>query len=106
VCAAHTREPDQAQVFLSTAHKAKGREFEQVELSDGFIDLNNPRKDERGQPLPFDPQEVNLLYVAVTRAQRALHLPVELRGWLLAQDWDTEKLAALGSETSVLRAAA
>jgi superfamily I DNA/RNA helicase len=37
---------------------------------------------------------------------RALHLPVELRGWLLAQDWDTEKLAALGSETSVLRAAA
>jgi len=106
VCAAHTREPDQAQVFLSTAHKAKGREFEQVELSDGFIDLNNPRKDERGQPLPFDPQEVNLLYVAVTRAQRALQLPVELRGWLLAQDWDTEKLAALGSEASVLRAAA
>ncbi|MCP5084313.1 MAG: ATP-binding domain-containing protein, partial [Alphaproteobacteria bacterium] len=51
-----------ASVCLSTAHKVKGLEFDQVRLAEDFPSLVRTPPHER------DPEEVNLLYVAATRA--------------------------------------
>jgi superfamily I DNA/RNA helicase len=56
---------DDADLVISTAHKAKGREWSHVRLTD---DLDVDRDDEAGLPL----EELRLLYVAVTRAREEL----------------------------------
>lgn len=68
-----------AEVLLTTGHKSKGLEFEQVVLADDFADLFDERGDTLsvGPDLPKD--EINLLYVAATRAKKALQLNGELR---------------------------
>jgi hypothetical protein len=62
----------QARLLVSTAHKAKGREWDRVLLWDDF-----PTWWEEGWA-PFgvepDPEEENLFYVAMTRARRHLSL--------------------------------
>lgn len=70
---------DMAQVLLVTAHRAKGMQWDHVKVADDFAGLT----DEHGQPLePVDRKlkteedmftkihsnEVNLVYVAITRA--------------------------------------
>lgn len=56
---------ENADVILSTVHKAKGMEWDSVKLENDF-------------PLPgsdrFTEEEVNLLYVAITRARKALNI--------------------------------
>jgi superfamily I DNA/RNA helicase len=66
---------ERAHLTLTTAHKAKGLEWEQVYLTDDFIDLEDLPED-------FDPEEINLLYVALTRAVRAARLTDSLATWL------------------------
>lgn len=67
-------------VFLATAHKAKGLEFEQVWLADDYVAL---LQDGRALgPGEVDAQEVHILYVALTRARRAIRLCEPLREWL------------------------
>ncbi len=78
--AAETPLEDQAAITLTTGHRAKGLEWEQVSLADDFIEL--PPEDD------FDPEEINLLYVAVTRAIRCVKLPSSLYGWLEANGFD------------------
>jgi len=59
-----------AEICLATAHKAKGLEWDQVLMMDDFLDLI---KD--GVPIDpagVDPDEFNLIYVAMTRAKRHL----------------------------------
>ncbi|XP_077977682.1 F-box DNA helicase 1-like [Glandiceps talaboti] len=60
-----------ADVVLSTAHKSKGLEFDTVKLTDDYLSgiLNYP-DGVSYQDLPED--ELNLLYVAVTRAKKRL----------------------------------
>lgn len=62
---------ESADVILTTAHKAKGREFDQVVLNHDFerrlIKDGEPRYD-------VSDDEVNLLYVAATRAIRCLEV--------------------------------
>lgn len=53
---------------LSTVHKAKGREWTNVVLANDFVDLVN----DKGEVAPK--AEINLSYVAVTRAQGALDI--------------------------------
>lgn len=53
----------EADLIISTIHKAKGREWDNVVIEDDF-NLSEKTKDE----------EWNLLYVAVTRAQKTLCL--------------------------------
>lgn len=65
---------EKSNVTLTTAHRAKGLEFEQVYMQDDFIELP-PKED-------FDREEINLLYVALTRAVRAVRLPESLTNWL------------------------
>lgn len=66
-----SRNQSKADVILTTAHKAKGLEWHQVKLHDDFrfAVLEAP---ENG--LHADGQELNLLYVSVTRAQHVLEL--------------------------------
>lgn len=69
-----------AQRVLSTAHKAKGMEFSSVVLADDFWDLIGP-----GGPVNegenFNPEEVRLTYVALTRAIDQLQVNSQLAGF-------------------------
>lgn len=58
-----------AQVTVSTAHKAKGREWATVRISDDFYE---PRTPADGSPPRVDPAEARLAYVAITRARDTL----------------------------------
>lgn len=64
---------DRAEVVLSTTHKAKGGEWDRVKLGDDFQGLF----DETGK-LVADDEEINLLYVASTRAKRVLDPNLQL----------------------------
>ncbi|NVZ11535.1 UvrD-helicase domain-containing protein [Allochromatium humboldtianum] len=89
---AHEPDSRKAGAELTTAHKAKGLEWDQVVLGNDFPDL----MDGSGVPLvsalmppdspenPLDPDEANLLYVAATRARKHLVITSQL-GALL--DW-------------------
>jgi F-box protein 18 (helicase) len=76
-----------ADVRLSTTHKAKGLEWDQVKLSEDFADLYYEAEDETGRPIlklrtpsrdrrlgesVIHPEEINLQYVAATRAKKVL----------------------------------
>jgi hypothetical protein len=57
-------------VFVSTAHKAKGLEWDRVRIGGDF---KGPQPDpDTGEPVMPAPEELRLAYVAVTRAQKEL----------------------------------
>ncbi|MFG3078691.1 UvrD-helicase domain-containing protein [Streptomyces sp. NPDC048225] len=68
----------QAQATVSTAHKAKGREWSRVLIADDFAPGGNgPADSDDGAPTPPEPideAEARLAYVAVTRARQCLDL--------------------------------
>lgn len=66
------RDSFMADIVLSTAHKAKGLEFDTVRLTDDYMMSNTDRPCER----PAD--EKNLLYVAITRARKRLQMSHQL----------------------------
>jgi len=61
-----TQTPD---VIVSTVHKAKGREWPAVRISEDFFP---PKTDSEGLTSDPDPAELRLAYVAVTRARDTL----------------------------------
>lgn len=75
---ADVADASQANVFLTTAHKSKGLEWDQVKLTDDYMTLldqyKRPRKLEFGED-----EDVNILYVAATRAQKSLQPFPELK---------------------------
>jgi hypothetical protein len=65
------------QVVITTAHKAKGREWDYVRFSEDFGSLVEEETDREGVPtgrVKLATEEANLAYVSVTRAQRVLNL--------------------------------
>ncbi|WP_404477897.1 UvrD-helicase domain-containing protein [Novosphingobium sp. BL-52-GroH] len=77
------READAA-LIVSTAHKAKGREFDTVVVLDDFEDPANlvaRRRKDMTKTVEAD-QQINLLYVACTRATHRLYLSPELHDTL------------------------
>jgi superfamily I DNA/RNA helicase len=66
----HYVAPSDALATYTTAHKAKGREADQVILADDFPS----HYDKFGEWKPLPEAEQNLLYVAVTRSQRVLEI--------------------------------
>lgn len=58
-----------ANVTVSTSHRAKGLEWDYVQLFDDFPDVLDPELEPEARD-----DEINLLYVASTRAMRALAL--------------------------------
>ena len=73
-----------ADVILSTAHKAKGREWNSVRLADDFISG-------RLGPDPDAEAEVRLFYVAMTRAKRLLIIDPELLHTFTTNAWRTKQ---------------
>ncbi|MFN2358213.1 MAG: UvrD-helicase domain-containing protein, partial [Desulfotignum sp.] len=65
-----TVDTDRAGVILTTAHKAKGLEWDNVLVMDDFAAL--VKEEKPVDPAGVDPDEFNLIYVAVTRAR--IHL--------------------------------
>ncbi|XP_042324652.1 F-box DNA helicase 1 isoform X2 [Sceloporus undulatus] len=75
----HVLSPETADYVLGTVHKAKGLEFDIVQVANDFVNVPVPRHNLSRLPMfridavPDD--EWNLLYVAVTRAKKQLILP-------------------------------
>ncbi|MFI0990639.1 UvrD-helicase domain-containing protein [Streptomyces exfoliatus] len=66
-----------AQITISTAHKAKGREWARVQVADDFTPpKDTDKQDSQGRPIPgpIDGGEARLAYVAVTRVRTRLDI--------------------------------
>jgi len=70
-CRDNEKDPESCKTLYSTAHKAKGSEFDTVALIDDF---NGRPEPEAPGAASWDMEEGNLLYVAVTRARYALDI--------------------------------
>lgn len=70
------------EVALSTAHKAKGLEFMDVVLTDDYVTLKEKRDNATGEIEIPSAEEINVLYVAATRAMRGICLPPSVCDWL------------------------
>lgn len=68
---------ERADRVLYTIHKAKGRQWPEVRLLDDFLPLVD--YDDRTAGPQLRVEEVNLVYVAATRAQRVLNMGGSLR---------------------------
>lgn len=78
--ALHRERESDASLTVSTAHKSKGREFHTVVVLDDFEEpgeLAARRRKDLGKTIESD-QQINLLYVACTRATTRLHLASKL----------------------------
>lgn len=64
-----TRDESRADVVVSTAHKAKGREWDSVKVGGDF---REPKKDDDGERGEISREDAMLAYVTVTRAKLAL----------------------------------
>jgi F-box protein 18 (helicase) len=64
------KDSDLAEYVFTTAHKAKGLEFNTVQLTDDFVGM--PQGSVTREIMSLSPDEGNLLYVAVTRAKKRL----------------------------------
>mmetsp|Transcript_359 Transcript_359/g.399 ORF Transcript_359/g.399 Transcript_359/m.399 type:complete len:1047 (-) Transcript_359:284-3424(-) len=81
------REPwENSNRILTTAHKAKGLEFDTVLINNDF----QPFFDSIGLPARVDVEEVNILYVAVTRAKTKLLLTPALQLLIAKHDFLSE----------------
>ncbi|MBU3676182.1 MAG: ATP-dependent helicase, partial [Chitinophagaceae bacterium] len=73
-------EREKADMIFSTVHRAKGMEYDVVHLVDDFITEDQLKKIKEAEK-PNDinltrlNEEINLLYVAVTRTKNQLHIP-------------------------------
>lgn len=77
------KDPDEAQLRLTTGHKAKGLDWDYVQLANDFEILAETEALLADDPCAkVDQQELNLLYVGLTRAKKALALNDETRQWL------------------------
>lgn len=71
----------QADLIFSTVHRSKGLEYEAVELTEDFLThdkLLRTLSDAEAHKVARLNEEINLLYVAMTRAKKRLWLPASL----------------------------
>lgn len=77
-----------AYVAISNAHRAKGLEFKNVQLTDDYLELcelpefSKLTDEERFAKLEEISEELNTLYVAVTRAKKVIQLNFDLSMYL------------------------
>ncbi len=73
---------EKAEMVFSTVHRCKGMEYDVVHLVNDFITEKKLEraKDDKSQALNVTKlnEEINLLYVAVTRTRNSLHIPEPL----------------------------
>jgi hypothetical protein len=70
----------EAEIIFSTVHRSKGMEYDSVQLVNDFIDeekILNQLKGKENQTINMEKlnEEINLLYVAITRTKNSLHIP-------------------------------
>lgn len=76
-------EKEKAQIIFSTVHRCKGLEYDVVHLVNDFINeemvlKNKLEVDLNPALLPKFKEEINLLYVAITRTRNLLFIPEDL----------------------------
>jgi F-box protein 18 (helicase) len=69
------------EIILTTAHKGKGMEFESVVLLDDYSDLK-VEIDDHGHEVVPTIEDVNILYVAVTRAISNVRMNDKTQEWI------------------------
>ncbi|NDP20418.1 MAG: ATP-dependent helicase [Paludibacter sp.] len=77
----HVENKDEAQIIFSTIHRCKGMEYDTVQLVNDFIteeDINKQKPEALNQQVAKINEEINLLYVAVTRTRNSLYIPENL----------------------------
>lgn len=76
----HVHDPQRATAILSTTHRVKGMEWDRVMLTNDFIDWSRfPTMEASTRNA-----ELNVLYVAATRAVRELYIPRHLASQIAA----------------------
>ena len=76
-------EKDKADMIFSTVHRCKGMEYDSIHIVNDFISekkLEKLKKEDKKKNINIAKlnEEINLLYVAVTRAKNTLYIPEEL----------------------------
>lgn len=78
-------ERSKASMIFSTVHRAKGLEYDEVTLANDFITREKLEKllagaDDKENPVSKEKlnEEINLLYVAVTRTKNIIHIPEKI----------------------------
>lgn len=76
-------EKEKAEMIFSTVHRSKGMEYDTVQIVNDFITEEKLKR--TAEDFNIDElnaakmnEEINLLYVAVTRTKNSLHIPVDL----------------------------
>ena len=73
---------EKAELIFSTVHRSKGMEYDCITLVDDFITEKTLEKFKEGKTQRYTPEklneEINLLYVALTRAKNTIHIPEQL----------------------------
>ncbi|MET0571690.1 MAG: UvrD-helicase domain-containing protein [Pedobacter agri] len=77
------KDKSKAEIVFSTVHRCKGMEYDAVLLADDFVTeekVRRLREDKNALPEHFNRmnEEINLLYVAITRAKTGLYIPEAL----------------------------
>ncbi len=76
-------ERDKAEIIFSTVHRCKGLEYDAIYLANDFITevkLKKIKEESKKAPVNISKlnEEINLLYVAITRTKNMLHIPETL----------------------------
>jgi superfamily I DNA/RNA helicase len=73
-------EKEKAEIIFSTVHRSKGMEYDTVQLVNDFITEDKLTKNYNGEDgiLSKLNEEINLLYVAVTRTKNSIYIPEQL----------------------------
>lgn len=75
-------EKEKAEIIFSTVHRSKGMEYDAITLVDDFITEKTLLNFKEGKNQRYTPEklneEINLLYVAITRAKNSIYIPETL----------------------------
>ena len=73
---------NKAEIIFSTVHRCKGMEYDSIELVNDFMTKERLEKIKADPKEKFDisklSEEINLLYVAITRTKDTIHIPESL----------------------------
>jgi superfamily I DNA/RNA helicase len=76
-------EKEKAEMIFSTVHRAKGMEYDSIQIVNDFITedkLGKIKLDSKNEEINLAKlnEEINLLYVAITRTKNSIHIPEAL----------------------------
>lgn len=79
----HVENKEEAEMIFSTVHKCKGMEYDSIQLVNDFISekkIIDIKEDSKKEVISLSKlnEEINLLYVAITRTKNSIHIPETL----------------------------